>query len=51
MIGQRNDITEEAWQMPQGGIEPGETPRSAAFRELREELGTINIETMASTDN
>jgi putative (di)nucleoside polyphosphate hydrolase len=28
------------WQMPQGGIDPGETPRQAALRELREEIGT-----------
>jgi putative (di)nucleoside polyphosphate hydrolase len=50
-VGQRNDIAGEAWQMPQGGIEPGEEPQSAAFRELREELGTTNVEIMASTDN
>jgi putative (di)nucleoside polyphosphate hydrolase len=29
-----------AWQMPQGGIDPGETPQQAALRELREEVGT-----------
>lgn len=29
-----------AWQMPQGGIDPGETPRAAALRELEEEVGT-----------
>lgn len=28
-----------AWQMPQGGIDPGETPREAALRELVEETG------------
>jgi putative (di)nucleoside polyphosphate hydrolase len=28
------------WQMPQGGIDVAETPRQAAFRELREEVGT-----------
>lgn len=29
----------DAWQMPQGGIDPGETPRDAALRELQEETG------------
>ena len=28
------------WQMPQGGIDTGETPIQAALRELREEIGT-----------
>ena len=28
-----------AWQMPQGGIDAGETPRDAALRELEEETG------------
>lgn len=27
------------WQMPQGGVDRGETPRDAAFRELEEEVG------------
>jgi putative (di)nucleoside polyphosphate hydrolase len=27
------------WQMPQGGIDAGETPIEAAFRELKEEAG------------
>lgn len=30
---------QEAWQMPQGGIDEGETPREAALRELGEEAG------------
>jgi putative (di)nucleoside polyphosphate hydrolase len=37
--GQRVDNPEPAWQMPQGGIDAGETPRQAAFRELVEETG------------
>lgn len=36
--GQRID-TPGAWQMPQGGIDKGETPRQAALRELEEEIG------------
>lgn len=30
----------DAWQMPQGGVDKGETPVEAACRELREEIGT-----------
>ena len=37
--GQRLDNPEPAWQMPQGGIDPGEAPRDAALRELAEETG------------
>ncbi|MDX1785158.1 RNA pyrophosphohydrolase [Roseovarius sp. ZX-A-9] len=38
-VGQRIDNSEPAWQMPQGGIDPGETPQEAALRELGEETG------------
>ncbi|HSF93922.1 MAG TPA: RNA pyrophosphohydrolase [Thermohalobaculum sp.] len=37
--GQRIDGMYDAWQMPQGGIDPGETVRQAALRELAEETG------------
>lgn len=38
-VGQRLDNILEAWQMPQGGIDKGEDPLEAAFRELGEETG------------
>lgn len=38
-VGQRLDSMVEAWQMPQGGIDPGEDPWEAAKRELEEETG------------
>nr|WP_114966604.1 RNA pyrophosphohydrolase [Alkalilacustris brevis] len=37
--GQRFDSAIPAWQMPQGGIDSGEDPRTAALRELEEETG------------
>jgi putative (di)nucleoside polyphosphate hydrolase len=37
------DLT-HAWQMPQGGIDPGEDPWSAALRELREETNIRSVE-------
>ncbi len=38
-VGRRIDRTDEAWQMPQGGIDPGEEPWATALRELEEETG------------
>ncbi len=38
-VGQRLDSTLEAWQMPQGGLNPGESPLDGAYRELEEETG------------
>ena len=35
--------------MPQGGIDDDETPRHAAMRELKEEIGTNNVEILAET--
>lgn len=42
-IAKRTDVA-DAWQFPQGGIDEGESPREALFRELKEEIGTNNIE-------
>ncbi|MGE0725932.1 MAG: RNA pyrophosphohydrolase [Alphaproteobacteria bacterium] len=39
-VARRIDMQAEAWQMPQGGIDRGESPAEAARRELREEIGT-----------
>lgn len=52
-VGQRLDSTLEAWQMPQGGIDKGETPREAALRELTEETGITDdlVEVLQETDD
>src|SRR5258706_3113304 len=34
-------IREHSWQFPQGGINPGENPEQAMFRELQEEVGLM----------
>src|SRR5580692_3541748 len=46
-VGRR--IVVAGWQMPQGGIDPGETPAEAALRELQEETGTDKAEIIAET--
>jgi putative (di)nucleoside polyphosphate hydrolase len=38
-VAQRIDSTAEAWQMPQGGLDPGEDAQAGALRELEEETG------------
>ena len=39
-LGKRIGLTrEDSWQMPQGGMDQGETPLEAALRELEEEIG------------
>ncbi len=46
LIASRNDI-KDSWQFPQGGIDKGETPKEALFRELKEEIGTNKVEVVA----
>jgi putative (di)nucleoside polyphosphate hydrolase len=49
-VARRIDMARtSAWQMPQGGIDPGETPRQAAVRELAEEIGTGKAEIVAES--
>ena len=53
-VGQRPDTGNliggaDAWQMPQGGIDGTETPWQAALREMKEEIGTINIRLIAES--
>ena len=43
-VGQRLDRDDDAWQMPQGGIDEGESPAQAAMRELKEETGSGDAE-------
>jgi putative (di)nucleoside polyphosphate hydrolase len=47
LANQRNEVfwgkrvSQHAWQFPQGGIKPGETPLQAMYRELEEEIGLV----------
>jgi len=49
--GKRRDDRPPPWQMPQGGLDEGEQPREAAFRELHEELGTAHAVVAAETED
>ena len=46
-VAKRLDMVSEAWQMPQGGIDAGEDERTAAVRELEEEIGTSDATLLA----
>jgi putative (di)nucleoside polyphosphate hydrolase len=45
----RIDTKETAWQFPQGGIDDGEDPQTAALREMEEEIGTSKAEIIAES--
>ncbi|GAO98748.1 RNA pyrophosphohydrolase [Caedimonas varicaedens] len=48
-VARRIDLPSGSWQMPQGGIDKGETPLEAALRELAEEIGTNNVRMIAES--
>ena len=50
-IARRIDQKEDAWQMPQGGIDKEESPAEAALRELEEEIGTANVRLLSESKN
>jgi 8-oxo-dGTP pyrophosphatase MutT (NUDIX family) len=42
LVGQyRYTVDEYSWELPMGGADPGESPRAAGERELREETGLL----------
>jgi len=55
-VGLRSDNAEHIgttrrWQMPQGGIDPGEDPRAAVLRELYEETSITSVAVLAESAN
>lgn len=48
-VGERID-NPGAWQMPQGGIDAGETPEQAFYREMQEEIGCDKAEIVRIMD-
>ncbi|MDR1333690.1 MAG: RNA pyrophosphohydrolase [Holosporaceae bacterium] len=49
-VGQRIDV-KRAWQLPQGGVEEGETCVEAAQRELFEETNISSVKLLGSSDS
>ena len=53
-VGRRRGLAEaggaHAWQMPQGGVDPDETPFQAALRELHEETGVRSVSLLGETE-
>tara|TARA_Y100001970_G_scaffold165336_1_gene202044 strand:- start:684 stop:1163 length:480 start_codon:yes stop_codon:yes gene_type:complete len=50
-VGKRIDNPNDFWQMPQGGIDKGENPLEAAYRELKEETNVKSVELIAEIKN
>jgi putative (di)nucleoside polyphosphate hydrolase len=49
-VAQRLDSSLDAWQMPQGGLDPGEDAQTGALRELEEETGVTSAEHLGRTE-
>lgn len=47
LLAKRNDM-DTIWQFPQGGIDKGESASVALLRELKEEIGTDEVEIITS---
>ncbi len=50
LVGERSDRP-GIWQMPQGGIDEGETSEEALMRELKEEIGTDKAKIIKKLDD
>lgn len=50
-VGKRSSMERQpyVWQMPQGGIDEGEEPEQAAFRELEEETSIRSVDLLAES--
>ncbi|MGV1802866.1 RNA pyrophosphohydrolase [Agrobacterium vitis] len=51
LLNSEYDGSPQLWQMPQGGIDPGEDPKEAAYRELYEETGMETVTLLAEAPN
>ncbi len=50
LLGKRVGFEDsEVWQFPQGGIEEGEDPKTALYREMQEEIGNKNFTVLAES--
>ena len=49
-VAKRRDNPTDKWQMPQGGVNPGESLNDAMRRELLEETSITNIEVIKELD-